>query len=116
MCSATDSYDIALSSENLDICHNVFDNDPIDSGINEKLNFNKTFAFKDFKLISNPNIYEFSNIDNTRERKVKEKEDYFILFDFSAKNGIKYQQCYVKITKRLLKVLWVKLLLLKKIY
>ena len=85
MCSATDSYDIALSSENLDICHNVFDNDPIDSGINEKLNFNKTFAFKDFKLISNPNIYEFSNIDNTRDRKVKEKEDYFILFDFSAK-------------------------------
>ena len=79
MCSATDSYDIALSSENLDICHNVFDNDPIDSGINEKLNFNKTFAFKDFKLISNPNIYEFSNIDNTRDRKVKKKRLlYFI--------------------------------------
>ena len=68
MCSATDSYDIALSSENLDICHNVFDYDPIDSDINKKLNFNKTFAFKDFKLISNPNIYEFSYIDNTRDR------------------------------------------------
>ena len=46
MCSATDSYDIALSSENLDICHNVFDNDPIDSDINEKLNFNKTLHSK----------------------------------------------------------------------
>ena len=77
--------DIALSSEDLDICHNVFDYDPIDSDINKRLNFNKTFAFKDFKLISNPNIYEFSNIDNTRDRRVKEKEDFFILFDFSAK-------------------------------
>lgn len=85
MCSATDSYDIALSSENIDICHDVFDYDPIDSEINNKLNFDKTLAFKDFSLITNPNIYEFSNIDATRDRKVKEKEDFFILFEFSAK-------------------------------
>ena len=57
MCSATDSYDIALSSEDLNLSC-IFDYDPIDSDINKKLNFNKTFAFKDFKLISNPNIYD----------------------------------------------------------
>ena len=64
MCSATDSYDIALASEGIDICHHMFDGDPIENDINNKLDFNKTLAFKNFELVQNPNKYEFSSIDS----------------------------------------------------
>jgi hypothetical protein len=84
MCSATDTYDIALSAEGVDICAPMFDGDPADPDAQEKLDFSKTFAFKDFELIVNPMEYEFSTIDN-RERKIIPENDYFTLFDFSAK-------------------------------
>jgi hypothetical protein len=85
MCSATDSYDIALASEGVDICQHMFDGDPIDNDIDTKLNYKNTLAFKDFKLVKNPNRYEFSSIDATQTRKVKRNLDFFTLFDFSAK-------------------------------
>ncbi len=85
MCSATDSYDIALAAENTDICSYMFDGDNADPDAQKKLNYNKTLAFKDFVLVTNPNIYEFSSIDATRTRKVKAEVDFFTLFDFSAK-------------------------------
>ena len=85
MCSATDSYDIALASEGIDICHHMFDGDPIENNINDKLDFNKTLAFKNFELVQNPNKYEFSSIDATQTRKLNPKIDFFTLFDFSAK-------------------------------
>ncbi|RLD63125.1 MAG: asparagine synthetase B [Bacteroidetes bacterium] len=85
MCSATDTYDIALASENVDICESMFDGDPSDPDMQQKLDFNKTFAFKDFTLVRNPYEYEFSDIDVTTTRKVNKNNDYFTLFDFSAK-------------------------------
>ena len=85
MCSATDSYDIALASEGTDICMSMFDGDPADVHSQEKLDFSKTFAFKDFTLVKNPNQYEFSNIDATSNRRIKAEIDFFTLFDFSAK-------------------------------
>ncbi len=85
MCSATDTYDIALASEGIDICHQVFDHDPIDPNAQSKLDYSKTFAFKDFKISTNHNEYEFSNIDSDVPRKVPQNRDYFTLFDFSAK-------------------------------
>ena len=85
MCSATDSYDIALASEGIDICHHMFDGDPIENNINNKLDFSKTLAFKNFDLIQNPNKYEFSSIDATQTRRIKANVDFFTLFDFSAK-------------------------------
>jgi hypothetical protein len=85
MCSATDSYDIALASEGMDICQHMFDGDPIDNDIDTKLNYNNTLAFKDFELVKNPNRYEFSSIDATQTRKIKPNLDFFTLFDFSAK-------------------------------
>ena len=88
MCSATDSYDIALSMGNLDGVHSVFDGTKIDQNIQNKLDYSKTFAFTDFKLITDPMIYEFSDIDyppsnNPITRGAK--ADYFTLFEFSAK-------------------------------
>ncbi len=85
MCSATDSYDIALAAEGVDICAHMFDGDAPDPNAQEKLNFEKTFAFKGFTLVKNPNQYEFSSIDATQTRRIKREIDFFTLFDFSAK-------------------------------
>lgn len=85
MCSATDSYDIALAAEGVDICETVYDGDPADPQQNQKLDFEKEFAFRNYKLITNPMIYEFSEIDNTQDRRIPRTEDFFTLFDFSAK-------------------------------
>ncbi len=85
MCSATDTYDIALAAQNTDICTSEFDHDPIDPKCQEKLDFSQTFAFENFKVSKNPYEYEFSNIDVSTTRKVPKENDYFTLFDFSAK-------------------------------
>ena len=85
MCSATDSYDIALSAHKTDICHHMFDGDPYDAECQEKLDFSETLAFTNFQLVNNPNKYEFSSIDATSRRKIDPKVDFFTLFDFSAK-------------------------------
>ncbi len=84
MCSATDTYDIALAADGIDICAEIYDGDGMDPNANSKLNYDNCFAFKDFKLIMNPLEYEYSTIDN-RERRVNPKNDYFSLFEFSAK-------------------------------
>jgi len=86
MCSATDTYDIALAAEGVDICEQMFDGDAADANADAKLKYQNTFAFKDFKLKMNPYEYEFSFIDNTPEtRAVSEQNDVFTLFEFSAK-------------------------------
>jgi hypothetical protein len=85
MCSATDSYDIALAAEGVDICAQIYDGDAADPNAQEKLDFSKTFAFRDFQLIKNPLEYEFSTIDNHQNRNIPPEQDYFTLFDFSAK-------------------------------
>ena len=89
MCSATDTYDIALAAEGLDICENMYDGDPADPTAQSKLNYDNTFAFKDFQLVSDPYKYEFSTIDasplTNPSRNVRDDVDYFTLFDFSAK-------------------------------
>lgn len=85
MCSATDTYDIALAAKDVDLCEYMYDGDPSDINAQKKLNFNQTFAFKDFILSKNPYEYEFSSIDVTQTRKVSKNKDYFTLFEFSAK-------------------------------
>jgi len=85
MCSATDSFDIALAAANTDICEPMFDGDPSDANYQSKLNFRNTFSFTNFTLERNPNTYEFSSIDMTTKRKIKKELDYFSLMEFSAK-------------------------------
>ncbi len=85
MCSGTDTYDIALSAEGLDICESMYDGDGTTPGYNSNLDFAKTFAFRDYKLSTNPLEYRYSNIDVTTTRRVPRDEDVFTLFDFSAK-------------------------------
>lgn len=88
MCSATDSFDIALASAQTDICDVVFDGDPIDPEYAKKLDYSACFAFEKFELIVDPFVYEFSDIDTTplnQSISPNPSEDYFTLFEFSAK-------------------------------
>ena len=86
MCSATDSYDIALAGLGVDMVADMYDGDPADPAAQSKLDFNRTLAFQNFQLSRNPLEYEYSNIDmQPNERGLYEQNDYFQLFTFSAK-------------------------------
>jgi hypothetical protein len=86
MCSATDTYDIALAANGVDIVEAIFDGDGIDPQAQQKLDFSQTFAFHDFTVFLSPYENEFSSIDNQRhERGLYQQNDFFSLFTFSAK-------------------------------
>jgi hypothetical protein len=88
MCSATDSFDIALAAEGVDICEPMFDGDDSEPNYQSKIDYNNSFAFKDFILERSPTVYEFSDIDTTKDREsriIPFEKDYFTLMDFSAK-------------------------------
>jgi hypothetical protein len=85
MCSGTDSYDISLASAGIDICEKMYDGDGTTPDYNNKLDYAGCFAFRNFKLSTNPMEYEFSNIDMTTQRRIPRNEDVFTLFEFSAK-------------------------------
>jgi hypothetical protein len=88
MCSATDSFDIALSYYTTDFVHHIYDNSPIDEDYQSNVNYNNGVAFENYDLIVDPTIYEYSNIDyppsnNPTTRSAE--SDYFTLSNFSAK-------------------------------
>jgi len=85
MCSATDSYDISLSADGVDICEPMFDGDASEGNYQSKIDYSKTFAFKDYILDRKPEHYEFSTIDMTEKRQLQMEKDYFTLMEFSAK-------------------------------
>lgn len=85
MCSATDSFDIALAADGVDICEPMFDGDESDANYQAKINYDNSFAFKDYILEKNPIIYEFSDIDMTLKRNIMPEKDYFTLMEYSAK-------------------------------
>ena len=88
MCSATDSFDIALSVINVDAVHSVFDGSGIDNNLNNKIDYNNSLAFTNFDIITDPMVYEYSDIDYPQSNNVVVRgaeADYFSLFEFSAK-------------------------------
>ncbi len=87
MCSAPDSYDVALAADGVDICDAMFDGDPMDPDAQKKLNYQNCFAFHNFSLVISPYRYEISDIDvtDTRPKTLNRNNDFFNLFDFSAK-------------------------------
>ena len=87
MCSGPETIDIALAANGTDIAERVFDGDAADPKAQSKLDFNQTLAFQNFSLDLNPTNNEFSNIDATpvRSPSLNRTNDFFTLFDFSAK-------------------------------
>ncbi len=91
MCNATDTFDIALAAQQIDIVDSFYDHDPVQENANQLLNFNQTLAFTNFTLFPNPRINEFSTIDsspNYQPRAVLEDNDFFELNEFSAKSDL----------------------------
>ena len=99
MCSGTDTYDIALSAEGLDICESMYDGDGTSSNYNDHLDFSKTFAFRDYTLSVNPLEYRFSNIDVTTTRRVPRDEDVLPYSAFQQ-SGIRFLPCFARIICR----------------
>ncbi len=103
MCSATDSFDISLAAQGIDIADAVYDGDPPETGAQMKLDFSRALAFTDFRLEMNPLVYEYSDIDMTQEASLRGQEnDYFQLFDFSAKEDpvpSMLTQCHVNVLR-----------------
>ncbi len=85
MCSATDSFDIALAAEGVDICEPMFDGDPSEGNYQSKIDYVQSFAFKNYILERRPERYEFSDIDMTEKRQIPMEKDYFTLSEYSAK-------------------------------
>jgi len=103
MCSATDSFDIALAAAGVDIVDAAFDGTPPEAGYQDKLDYDRSLAFTDFHLITSPNVYEFSDIDMTETAAGRPEEiDYFTLFEFAAKHDpvpTMLTQCHVNVVK-----------------
>jgi len=103
MCSGTDSFDIALAAEGIDIVDTPFDGDPPDPDCQERLDYSRCFAFENFALLTDPFVYEFSDIDMTGDARGRSEEtDYFTLFAFAAKHDpvpTMLTQCHVDIVK-----------------
>ncbi len=85
MCSGADSFDIALAAANTDICDAIYDGDPADPNAQSKLDFSQTLAFQNFTVDLSPFSHRFSDIDVSRTRQIRQEDDFFTLFDFSAK-------------------------------
>jgi hypothetical protein len=103
MCSATDTFDIALAAQGTDIVDQFYDGDPPEPGCQQKLAYSRTLGFEGFLLEMNPLVYEYSDIDMTREASLRGQEnDYFQLFDFSAKEDpvpTMLTQCHVNVLR-----------------
>ena len=105
MCSGTDTFDIALAAEGTDICAAVFDGDPVDPNCQAKLNYSNCLAFDQFKLINDPLVYEYSDIDIPPSQNPvlrNEASDYSTLFEFSAKYDpvpTMLTQCHISVVK-----------------
>ncbi|MBM3286553.1 MAG: asparagine synthetase B [Candidatus Eisenbacteria bacterium] len=103
MCSATDSFDIALAADGVDIVDSVYDGDAPEAGCERKLDPSRGLAFTDYRLEMNPLVYEYSDIDMTREASLRGQDnDFFNLFDFSAKEDpvpTMLTQCHVNVVR-----------------
>lgn len=106
MCSATDSYDIALAAAQTDICERMFDGDPVQTSYESKIDYSRTFAFENFEIYTDPYRYEYSTIDVDASFRVNNPAvDYFTLFDFSAKYDpvpTMLTQCHANVVKNFL--------------
>jgi hypothetical protein len=102
MCRGTDSFDIALAAHNTDICEEMYDGDPADPNCQQKLDFSRTLAFENFTLSQNPYDVVLSDIDVGPTMIAQPQNDYFTLFDFSAKYDpvpTMLTQCHVNVVR-----------------
>lgn len=86
MCTATETIDLALAALDVDIAAVYADGDGIDPDAQVRLNWDRTLAFEDAELFSNPSLSAFSDIDgHLVNTPMRQPLGTFQLFDFSAK-------------------------------
>jgi hypothetical protein len=88
MCSATDTFDIALAGLGVDFVPAVFDGTPVAPGCCDgMLDYGNCVAFENFRIETDPSVYEYSDIDTSNYASLRGAEaDYFTLFEFSARH------------------------------
>jgi hypothetical protein len=87
MCTATETLDLALAAEQVDIAATFADGTPIDVQADAKLDWSKALAFEGGRIEPNPLIASFSDIDGHQVNNPAGRQQLgaFTLFNFSAK-------------------------------
>lgn len=86
MCSGTNTLDIALAAEKIDIVPEPFDYDPADPEASGRLDYTKSLVFENFSVVTDPWVYRHDDIDiEVQLDRIAESLDYFTLFEFSAR-------------------------------
>ena len=87
MCLATETFEISLATQGIDIVPQAADGDGVDPNANSKLNFDNNLAFENFQVVLDASINSFSTIDGHQVNNppLRQPLGYISLFKFSAK-------------------------------
>jgi hypothetical protein len=86
MCTATETIDLALAAANVDIAAAFSDGTGIDPNATQKMQWDRTFAFRDGEVQVNVGVNAFSDIDGHQVNTPwKQPLGVYSLFDFSSK-------------------------------
>ena len=87
MCTATETLDLALAGQGVDIATNYADGTPMDPKASEKMHWESALAFQNAHLELDPSVPVFSDIDGHQVNSLDRRQPLgsFTLFNFSAK-------------------------------
>ena len=87
MCGATETLDLAIAAHNVDIADTYIDGTPMDPNADAKMDWSKTFAFRNAHLEMSPFVSSMSDIDGHQVNVPGRRQPLgtFTLFNFSAK-------------------------------
>ena len=86
MCTATETLELSLAALGVDIAAAFSDGTPVDPQASQKLQWDRTLAFRDAELQMNPGVNAFSDIDGHQVNTTwRQPLGAFTLFDFSPK-------------------------------
>jgi hypothetical protein len=86
MCSATETLELALAADGVDIAAAYSDGTPADPDASAKMDWSRTMAFRDGEVQISPSVSAFSDIDAHQVNTPWRRElGVYTLFEFSAK-------------------------------
>ena len=86
MCTATETLELALAAMGVDIAAAFSDGSPVDQQATQKMQWQRTLAFKDVEVQTNPGVNAFSDIDGHQVNTPwRQQLGTYTLFEFSAK-------------------------------
>jgi hypothetical protein len=87
MCGATETLELAIAGRDVDIANVYADGTPMDPDADAKMNWSRSFAFRDVHLEMSPYVNSMSDIDGHQANVPGRRQPLgtFTLFGFSAK-------------------------------